>query len=716
MDDDYSVFSILPPFNTINAQLMDQNGKLVIDPAAAGISLTYEALADPDGSINRTSVGKTNFWQYVSATFGANLPPDAGLGGKGMPGLANVPQSMRWDPNMKWFEGLGIPVTATDDAGQANPYPLMRLVAKNAAGTVLAKTDVVLPVSTEMNCRACHASGAGPAARPAAGWVNEPDDKRDHRLNILRLHDERHLGATLYQSALAANGYSAAGLYDSAVNHATPALCAKCHASEALGTGGFAGVAPLTRSMHAKHAAVINPTNNLTLNSSQSRNSCYQCHPGSAAKCLRGAMGSSVAADGTMAMQCQSCHGSMSEVGAATRTGWLHEPTCQSCHSGDAVSNAGLIRFVNSFDAPGHLRQPANLKFASNADTPAAGLSLFRFSKGHGNLQCSACHGSTHAEFPSSHRNDNLRSVATQGHVGVLSECTACHKSMPNTVTGGPHGMHSIGNTWAQGHEDSARAVGLAVCQQCHGTDYRGTVLSRAFGDRSISTKYGTLTLKRGVEVGCYECHNGTNSSNATTRQRPAVTPLAKWLAETIPTNFTLPASGPTPKVRVVQQPLHGSVGVVGTTATYFPDLGYVGPDYFTWTASDASGYREALPVMASLSIGNPMPNQDRDGDGISDLVEYALGLNPDFKDASPWPQRNFDLVAGLHYQSLAFPVGPIRPPDVSTLFEVSNDLQTWTAALPVTTNAGELKARDTVSSDNAPHRFMRLKVTRPSP
>ena len=715
MDDDYSVFSILPPFNTVNAQLIDQNGKLVVNPATAGITLTYEALADPDGSINRTSAGKTNFWQYANATFGANLPQDAGLGGKPMPGITNTPQTMTWDANMKWFEGLGIPITPIDDAGHANPYPLMRIIAKNASGTVLAKADVVLPVSSEMNCRACHASGTGPAARPAGGWVNEPNDKRDSRLNILRLHDERHLGTALYQAALAANGYSATGLYDSAVNHATPALCAKCHASEALGTGGYAGVAPLTRSMHAKHSLVINPTNNLPLNSSQSRNSCYQCHPGSATKCLRGAMGSSVAADGTMAMQCQSCHGGMSDVGASTRTGWLQEPTCQSCHTGDAVSNGGLIRFVNSFDTPGHLRQPVNTRFASNANTPAAGLSLFRFSKGHGNLQCSACHGSTHAEFPSSHRNDNLSSVAAQGHVGVLAECTACHTTMPNTISGGPHGMHPTGNSWAKDHADSAELVGLAACQVCHGTNYRGTVLSRAFGDRTLTTKFGTLNLKRGVEVGCYECHNGTNSSNTTTRQRPAVSALAKWIADTVPSNFTLPAGGTTPIVRVVQQPQHGSVGISGTTATYFPDPGYTGPDFFTWTASDSLSYRESLPATASLTIGNPVPNQDSDGDGIGDLLEYALGLDASIASPASWPKQTFDSVAGVHYQTLSYPLGPIRPPDVTTAFEVTGDMQTWTAATLIPT-ANELKARDTVSSDTAPHRFIRIKVTRPAP
>ena len=59
MDDDYSVFTILPPFNTVNSQIINAQGKLVIAPT--GLTLTYEAVADLDGSINRSAAGKTNF-------------------------------------------------------------------------------------------------------------------------------------------------------------------------------------------------------------------------------------------------------------------------------------------------------------------------------------------------------------------------------------------------------------------------------------------------------------------------------------------------------------------------------------------------------------------------------------------------------------------------------------------------------------------------------
>ena len=162
----------------------------------------------------------------------------------------------------------------------------------------------------------------------------------------------------------------------------TPVLCAACHASEALPGTGLSGIPPLTQSVHALHAHATDPTNGLTLESSSNRSACYRCHPGSTTRCLRGAMGSAVAADGSMAMQCQSCHGSMSQVGGIYRRGWLDEPNCQACHTGTAVQNSGQIRYTSAFTSSGQFRVPANTTFATNPNTPGTGMSLFRFSQG----------------------------------------------------------------------------------------------------------------------------------------------------------------------------------------------------------------------------------------------------------------------------------------------------------------------------------------------
>src|SRR5512142_2487151 len=82
MDSDYSVFSVLPPYNTIEAQLI-VDGKLVTN--GAGYTVTYQAVADPARSFNSTAMGKGNFYTYAHALYGATLTPEMGLAGWAMP-------------------------------------------------------------------------------------------------------------------------------------------------------------------------------------------------------------------------------------------------------------------------------------------------------------------------------------------------------------------------------------------------------------------------------------------------------------------------------------------------------------------------------------------------------------------------------------------------------------------------------------------------------
>jgi len=589
MDADFSVFSILPPYNTIQAHVLDPTGKLVT--SGTGLTVTYEAVADPTGSINTTSAGKTDFWLHVKDLFGATLPVDAGLKGKKMPGAGNPPQPMTFDPALNWFLAEGIPITPYDDGGKKNPYPMMRIKVRDGSGGLLASTDIVLPVSDEMDCTACHASGSGAAAKPSSGWVFDPNPQRDYRRNILRLHDDRNLGTPAYTAALTAVGHNGAGLAQTAEVDGRPVLCAACHSSEALGTGGQPGVVPLTRAMHGRHASVLDPTNGLALDATANRSACYRCHPGSETRCLRGVMGAAVTADGSLSMQCQSCHGLMSAVASATRTGWLDEPSCGNCHTGTATKNSGQIRFTSALDASGNRRVPADPMFTTNANTPAPGTSLYRFSKGHGGLQCSACHGSTHAEYPAAHPNDNLQSLALQGHVGTIGECATCHNASPQTTNGGPHGMHPVGPAWVDTHADAAEG-GRAACQACHGTDHRGSVLSRAFASRTLSTKFGTKALWRGFTVSCYLCHNGPSSESASPNHSPVVLSLTTMTPAGTPVAIALKATDPDGNaltLRIVTQPSGGVVGLTGTTATYYPASGFTGTDSFTYAAWDGS-------------------------------------------------------------------------------------------------------------------------------
>ncbi|MGA8278208.1 MAG: Ig-like domain-containing protein [Rhodanobacteraceae bacterium] len=589
MDSDYSVFSILPPYNVIQAQLMDPSGHLIT--SAGAYQVTFEAIADPAGSINTTSIGKTNFWLYAQSLFGLldPLPLDTGLTGVEMPGAANTPQPLSFDAVNGWWIAEGVPLTPYDDAHVKNTYPLFRISARDNAGTLLCSADIVAPVSDEMTCKSCHASNSGPAARPDEGWVDDANPERDYRLNAVLLHDDRQRANPEYAGQLSAVGYNPEGLYPTVTQDGNPILCATCHASNALGTVGLPGVRPLTGAVHALHAGVTDPATGLILDDETNRSACYSCHPGSTTKCLRGVMGNAVAADGSMAMQCQSCHGSMSKVGSTGREGWLDEPSCQNCHTGTATNNNGEIRYTNVYDLNGEPRIAVNTTFATTPDVPAPGFSLYRYSAGHGGVKCEACHGSTHAVFPSSHLNDNLQSIELQGHSGALVECAACHGTSPRTIDGGPHGMHPVGQSWVQDHADAVEGGGTQACGACHGGDYRGTVLSYSKADRVLNTEFGTRTFWTGFRISCYACHNGPSSDHGNPNH-PAVVSDTSASSDGTPVAIALSATdadGDALTLRIVSQPAHGTVALSVTTATYFPERGFTGTDTFTYAAWD---------------------------------------------------------------------------------------------------------------------------------
>lgn len=651
VDNDFSVFAINPPGNTIRAQivqLIDGNqARLLTNPAAATITVTYEAVGDGDGSTNSTSNGKSNFWDYDVPLYGTNLNVDEGLGGW-MPGAGNTPRQMTFDTNYNCFVQAGIPITPYDDRGKFNPYPLFKLVAR-VGGIPVTNVDVVLGVTDEMDCRLCHASGSPTAAAPAAGWVFERNPERDFRLNILRLHDERQLTNAVYTAALSSAGYNAGGLYAHVKSSSQPVRCSKCHFSSVVPGSGYGSIKPLTRAIHTHHATVIDPRDGQPLDSETNRATCYTCHGGSLTHFLRGAMGTADTTSGQLAIQCQSCHGSMAIVGSTNRTGWLSQPNCQACHVGDAQNTInGQIRFTSAL-TNGQLRAPANDRFATDPNTPGNGFSLFHSSRGHGNLMCSACHGAPHAEYPSAVSNDNRQSIQVQGHVGVMAECQVCHGTQTLTAGNGPHGMHPHDELWADGstfiHPD---AWSESACAPCHGTqtelNKQGTVLSLARGARVYSTALGTKRFWQGQKIGCTQCHNAPSLPTAGNSATSTVSGVA--------VTFTLTSS--TNSVRIVTQPAHGLVGLSNKVATYRPEPGFVGTDVFTFASAKpqlesvlATG---TVVVSEMFSVADGIPDWwrqlyfggtgtttnslscascDPDGDGQSNAQEYNANTDP---------------------------------------------------------------------------------------
>jgi len=479
------------------------------------VRVTYGPAADPSGSVNSTSLTKTDFWDWADQLFGVALPPGVGLTGLAMPADAAMPgpQPMVWEPSSGRFRAVGIPITPVDDTGSVNPYPVLEVQARDAlTDEPLASVDVVVPVSAETECRSCHATGEVAARDPLLTWSPEPEPELQARLNVLILHDARH-GTTLLAQR--------------------PVLCAGCHYSRALDlsgsgpSGSQVGRATFSSVMHAFHGRQVDehgdplfPSDGTTLQT------CYRCHPGRVTECLRGAMKAG-------GLSCRECHGDMHAVGGEEllapggsldgtadldhRRPWLDLPRCQSCHTGDALSH---FQGAGTVPSPDGIRLRQTWLVNDPAASPILAVNrrfaeepgrLYRESTGHGGLACWACHGSPHAEWPVEDpaANDNLAARELQGHAGPIVECATCHE--PGTLApslDGPHGMHPIDSRWVDETHGNWFRSQRAACQACHGAALEGTVLARVALDRSFRGEEGTFRLRQGQQVSCNICHS----------------------------------------------------------------------------------------------------------------------------------------------------------------------------------------------------------------
>ncbi len=271
---------------------------------------------------------------------------------------------------VNWFEGAGIPFAAFDDFGRENPYPMVRVQAKEGS-TVVATVDTVLPISGEASCANCHADPADvqdsrtsaptqalkDAGLDVAVSLDDPDGNMPPKvsveyasdINILRLHDLRHGRKYVTPSGDPArcnitarlpansNGWKNC-LSNKALEKDQPVVCQTCHYTPAL---DLAQLGPLagepgtvangrnqlahqsnSRVMHNHHGQFkdlfpnIPPPNQAADGTIRNQNrrvaaleeNCYQCHPGKNTKCLRGAMFNG-------GMLCSDCHGSLTQVG-----------------------------------------------------------------------------------------------------------------------------------------------------------------------------------------------------------------------------------------------------------------------------------------------------------------------------------------------------------------------------------------------------------------
>ena len=338
MQQDFSEMMILPPFNTLRAQVILKRPGEDPEIVSSGVTLKYTLPA------NTHSADKCNFWSNAQGLLGVELPTDVGLAGFGMSGTMAAVTNRQ-------FAATGIPATPVDDTGRENPYPLATVTAERN-GTVVGSTQAVVPVSWEMSCNICHNT-------PGVSVATD----------ILRAHDRLH-GTSL--------------------EAAKPVFCASCHADPAVGSAGRPGISNLSSAMHTAHAP--------RMSAAHLDNECYACHPGFRTTCQRDVHAlagmtcndchTGMAAVGNPARRpwvdeprCASCH---------ARTGFQFEPAgtnfrdsvghegvaCMSCHGSPHV----ITPAANAVD---NLQAIAKQGHAGVIDT------------------CTVCHSSTPSEpFP----------------------------------------------------------------------------------------------------------------------------------------------------------------------------------------------------------------------------------------------------------------------------------------------------------------------------
>ncbi|MCX6853620.1 MAG: hypothetical protein NTV80_01815, partial [Verrucomicrobia bacterium] len=106
--------------------------------------------------------------------------------------------------------------------------------------------------------------------------------------------------------------------------------------------------------------------------------------------------------------------------------------------------------------------------------------------------------------------------------------------------------------------------------------------------------------------------------------------------------------------------------------------------------------------------------NADADGDGLVNLLEYAIGTNGVINNSNPQIVA-LTPVSSSNYLRITIPKNPSAT-DVTFVVEACSDLTSWNSAgLIIETNTStQLTVRDNIPSGPGVKRFMRVKVTRP--
>lgn len=436
----FAGFLLLPPYNTVRAQVIQMGSDPVV--VSSGVTVSYSLAEETDASLQADAY----FSQWI--TYAPMLFPGfkpvvngkvVGLTGKGITG------TMDYDSQSQSYIAAGIPaypvVTGnstkdimTDPLGGPNraPYLTANIVVKNTAGQTVATTSTTVPVAFG-GCCTCHLPLAQQNGYPATAAGSFAYLGKMHGQNSSKI-DFNYLDPT---------GRGVGG----------PIRCSWCHWDPAMGEKAAPGLAAVWPNFKILSGAGFTASDVkiskysfsdvlhrfhsqsqkvLTQFDANIANNCYDCHPGNGVNCYRGAH------KGKTAIWCVDCHGNLNQRVA---TGQLTQPWQASTLPSCFAPSAGVTSAFSCHSS-----------FTTNTWNPGL-FGKFINSKGHeGNILCESCHGSAHAEAPSTLAADNVQNSTLQGAVAgatypagknssyAIGVCNVCHTSRSTTWAQPPHG------------------------------------------------------------------------------------------------------------------------------------------------------------------------------------------------------------------------------------------------------------------------------------
>lgn len=401
-------FVLLPPFNTLRAQVIQRGEEPRVLDNPSDIRVEYNIVENTDDTLKNDPYFQS--WLTNAPKLFPGFQPVDPSDGKiqGLTG-AKLNGEMQARSGEGWWEIAGVPAypdasslstgaqkIMIDPLGGPNRNPYLTgnvKVFDQATGALLAETNTVVPVAFG-GCCGCHLDVA-----EAYGRTNPTP--RDSFEIMGMLHSQNSSGIDI--SKIDPDGDGVGG----------PIRCSQCHLDPAMGEStppGYAGypVSKFTFSdvVHRWHATSTEVLTNYDPNIATD---CYQCHPGNNVNCYRGHHVTKSINDHPV--WCTDCHGDLNQRIAEGQLldPWSDKtlPKCSDCHDdngeGGGYLNLGIFgAYLNSRGHEDH------------------------------KILCSTCHGAPHALYPSTLAADNAQNIALQGRPDAIGVCSVCHTDKNN--------------------------------------------------------------------------------------------------------------------------------------------------------------------------------------------------------------------------------------------------------------------------------------------